>query len=343
MANWLTSGGVAGDLAEPLTNALGDITGNTETSRAITENRATREEGNNGAVQFMDVGSNLVANTGVNMATGGWFGMGTAGANLVHEGVSAFNDADRDYALNEEGKLERQNQTNEQKLSDIGGSLFSLGLSAAGMKGVGPNIKFSGGETLQNLVKNKNYGEIAKGILKYAGKELPWAAATTAGETGIKSIGYGGDAWKQYGENLLNNIVGDLAMDVTGAIREGQSGNRDLFRVNQETGKVELDNSIRSKLSDEDNAKVQQRLDDFQEGVKNAVDNEGKVEQETGRVDENGKVEDMSKADETKLNQDAKAVSDETNARITAEQMARNSENSQRVNQNPETLRDILN
>lgn len=349
IGDWLTSGGVAGDLAEPLTNALGDITGNTETSRAITENRATKEEGNNGAVQFMDVGSNLVANTALNMATGGWYGMGTAGANLVHEGVSAFNDADRDYALNEEGKLERQNQTNEQKLSDIGGSLFSLGLSAAGMKGVVPNIKFSGGETLQNLVKNKNYGEIAKGILKYAGKELPLAAATTAGETGIKSIGYGGDAWKQYGENLLNNIVGDLAMDVTGAIREGQSGNRDLFRVNQETGKVELDSEISSRLSDEDNAKVQQRLDDFQEGVKNAVDNEGKVEQETGRVDENGKVEDMGKVDEqgrvdeSKLNQDAKAVSDETNARITAEQMARNSENSQRVNQNTETLRDMLN
>ena len=343
IGDWLTSGGVAGDLAEPLTNALGDITGNTETSRAITENRATKEEGNNGAVQFMDVGSNLVANTALNMATGGWYGMGTAGANLVHEGVSAFNDADRDYALNEEGKLERQNQTNEQKLSDIGGSLFSLGLSAAGMKGVGPNIKFSGGETLQNLVKNKNYGEIAKGILKYAGKELPWAAATTAGETGIKSIGYGGDAWKQYGENLLNNIVGDLAMDVTGAIREGQSGNRDLFRVNQETGKVELDSEISSRLSDEDNAKVQQRLDDFQEGVKNAVDNEGKVEQETGRVDENGKVEDVSKVDETKLNQDAKAVSDETNARITAEQMTRNSENSQRVNKNTETSRDMLN
>lgn len=343
IGDWFTSGGVAGDLAEPLTNALGDITGSDETSRAIRENRATREEGNNGVVGFLDTGSNLVANTALNVATGGWYGMGTAGANLAHEGLSAFTDADRDYTLNEEGNLERRNQTNEQKLADIGGSLFSLGLSAAGMKGVGPNIKFSGGETLQNLVKNKNYGEIAKGILKYAGKELPWAAATTAGETGIRAYGYGNDAWKNYGQDLLNNIIGDLGMDVTGAIREGQTGNRDLFRINQETGKVELDNSIRSKLSDEDNAKVQQRLDDFQEGVKNAVDNEGKVEQETGRVDENGKVEDMSKADETKLNQDAKAVSDETNARITAEQMARNSENSQRVNQNTETLRDILN
>ena len=349
IGDWLTSGGVAGDLAEPLTNALGDITGSDETSRAIRENRATKEEGNNGVVGFLDTGSNLVANTALNVATGGWYGLGTAGANLAHEGLSAFTDADRDYALNEEGNLERRNQTNEQKLADIGGSLFSLGLSAAGMKGVGPNIKFSGGETLQNLVKNKNYGEIAKGLLKYAGKELPWAAATTAGETGIRAFGYGNDAWKTYGQDLLNNIIGDLGMDVTGAIREGQTGNRDLFRINQETGKVELDNSIRSKLSDEDNAKVQQRLDDFQEGVKNAVDNEGKVEQETGRVDENGKVEDMSKADEqgrvdeTKLNQEAKAVSDETNARITAEQMARNSENSQRVNQNTETLRDILN
>jgi len=353
IGDWFTSGGVAGDLAEPLTNALGDITGSDETSRAIRENRATREEGNNGVVGFLDTGSNLVANTALNVATGGWYGLGTAGANLGHELLSAATDADRDYALNEEGNLERRNQTNEQKLADIGVGAFNLALSAAGMKGtaniggktisLGPNIKFSGGETLQNLVKNKNYGEIAKGLLKYAGKELPWAAATTAGETGIRAFGYGNDAWKTYGQDLVNNIIGDLGMDVTGAIREGQTGNRDLFRINQETGKVELDSSIRSKLSDEDNAKVQQRLDDFQEGVKNAVDNEGKVEQETGRVDENGKVEDMSKADETKLNQDAKAVSDETNARITAEQMARNSENSQRVNQNTETLRDILN
>ena len=353
IGDWFASGGVAGDLAEPLTNALGDITGSDETSRAIRENRATKEEGNNGAVQFLDTGSNLVANTALNVATGGWYGLGTAGANLGHEVLSAFTDADRDYALNEEGNLERRNQTNEQKLSDIGVGAFNLALSAAGMKGtaniggktisLGPNIKFSGGETLQNLVKNKNYGEIAKGLLKYAGKELPWAAATTAGETGIRAYGYGNDAWNTYGQDMLNNIIGDLGMDVTGAIREGQTGNRDLFRINQETGKVELDNSIRSKLSDEDNAKVQQRLDDFQEGVKNAVDNEGKVNDETGRVDENGRVEDVSKVDETKLNQDAKAVSDETNARITAEQMARNSENSQRVNQNTEALRDILN
>ena len=353
IGDWFAGGAVTGDLAQPVTNALGDITGNTETSKAISDKRASQEEGNNPIVGFLDTGSNLVANTGLNVVTGGWYGLGTAGANLAHEGLSALNDADREYGLNQEGKLERQNQTNEQKIADIGGALFNLGLSAAGMKGtaniggktisLGPNIKFSGGETLQNLVKNKNYGEIAKGLLKYAGKELPWAAATTAGETGIRSFGYGEDAWKTYGQDLLNNIVGDLGMDVTGAIREGQSGNRDLFRINQETGKVELDNSVKTKLSDEDNAKVQQRLDEFQEGIKNAVDNEGKVEQETGRVDENGKVEDTSRVDETKLNQDAKSVSDETNARITAEQMARNSENSQRVNQNTENLRDMLN
>ena len=343
IGDWFAGGAVTGDLAQPVTNALGDITGNTETSKAISDKRATQEEGNNPIVGFLDTGSNLVANTGLNVVTGGWYGLGTAGANLAHEGLSALNDADREYGLNQEGKLERQNQTNEQKIADMGGALFNLGLSAAGMKGVGPNIKFSGGQTLQNLVKSKDYGEIAKGLLKYAGKELPWAAATTAGETGIRSFGYGEDAWKTYGQDLLNNIVGDLGMDVTGAISEGQSGNRDLFRINQETGKVELDNSVKTKLSDEDNAKVQQRLDEFQEGIKNAVDNEGKVEQETGRVDENGKVEDTSRVDETKLNQDAKSVSDETNARITAEQMARNSENSQRVNQNTENLRDMLN
>ena len=338
LGDWLSSGGFVGEMAQPITNALGDITGNSETSKRIEKDIATKKEGGSGVLQAVDVIGSLVGNTALALETGGISGLVTSGANLAHEGISALNDQDREYYVDDNGNVQRQNRTTEQKISSVGGAMFNLALSAAGMKGVGPNIKFSGGQSIQSLAANKNYGEIAKGLLKYAGKELPWAAATTAGEIGIQSIGNGADAWKNYGENLINNIIGDVSMDAAGAIREGQTGNRDLFRINQETGRIELDGETKAKLSDEDNAKIQKNLDDFQEGVKQAVDNEGKVDNEVGKTDQ-----EIGKQDLSKLNQDAAKVSQETNTRITAEEMARNADNSRRVNQNNETLRDVLN
>ena len=272
------SGGFIGDMAQPFVNALGDLTGRSDVSKRIENDNSTAKAGNNGAVSALDKLAGMVGNVGLNVTTAGKYGLGTSAMNLAHEGVSAVNDQDRQYYVDANGNVQRQNATNEQKFSSIGSAGFNLGMSVLGMKGLGPNIKFSGGQTLQGLVSSGQYGELAKGLLKYAGKELPFAAGTTLGETLIQSVGNGKEAWNNYGENLINNIIGDLSMDVAGAMKYGQTGERDLFRVNQDNGKLELDDSVKSKLSAEDNAKVQQRLDDFQEGVKQAFEQEGRAD-----------------------------------------------------------------
>lgn len=288
VSDWLSQGGFVGGMAQPLVNITGDLTeamGNTAgsaTAKLIGQNNAIANAGNHGAVKALDVAGGLVGNTATAMMTGGMSGLASSGVNLAHSIMAGVNDANREYYVDGEGNVVRQNQTNEQKWSDIGSAALSMGLTIAGMKGVGPNIEFAGKQTFQNLVANKDYSTIAKGLLTYAAKELPWAAATSGVDAGIKSFGYGEDAWNGFGEDLLNNIIGDVAIDVTGMLREGGAGDRDLFRQNQETGRLELDETIKSKLSDEDNAKIQKNLDDFQNGVKEALEN--------GRVDENGNI-----------------------------------------------------
>ena len=292
------SGGFVGDMARPITNALGDLTGRTDASKRIEDDASIARAGNNGIVSALDSTAGTVANIGLNAATGkfrGLYGLATAAMNLAHEGASAVNDQDRTYYADENGNVQRKNRTNEEKFSNIGTAGFNLAMSLLGMKGIGPNIKFAGNQPLQSLIANGNYGEIAKGLLKYAADEIPFAALTSVAETGIQSVG-DKDAWSNYGKNLLNNIKGDVAMDIAGAVKYGKTGDRDLFRINQDNGKVELDSSIKEQLSAEDNVKIQQRLDEFQEGVKQAVDQESKVQSEETKVEET-KAEETGKND----------------------------------------------
>jgi len=221
IGDWITSGGIAGDMSRTATNILGDVTGNSETAKFVNEKYNVANEGNNPLVQAANFGGGLVGNIGANVVTGGAYGLANSGAGLGHEIASAVNDADKNYYVDQDGNIVRQNQTNEQKLADIGGAALNLGLNVAGAKGVGPTLNFKNGETLQNLVANRNFGELAKGVGKYAAKELPWAVGTSLADTAIQATGYGDEAWKNFGENLGKNIAGDIAMDVTGAARQG--------------------------------------------------------------------------------------------------------------------------
>lgn len=223
--DWITSGGIAGDMAKPMVNALGDITGSAETSKFVNAQYDTKNEGNNGVVGAINTAGTAVGNIGANVVTGGAYGLGTSAAGLAHEGISALNDADRTYYVDQNGNVVRQNQTDAQKAADIGGAAFNLGLNVLGKAGVGPTLKFGNNASLQELAKSGNVRELAKGVGKYAAKELPWAMATSAADTAIQASGYGQDAWNKYGENLGKNIMGDVAMDVTGAVRQGVRGN----------------------------------------------------------------------------------------------------------------------
>lgn len=234
VGDWLTSGGFVGEMSQPVTNAMGDVgsmlgdKGAVATAKSLRDRYQTQNEGNNPIVQAANTTGNLVGNIGLATMTGGVAPLAVSGANLAHEGLSAMNDADRSYYTDENGNIVRQNQTDAQKGADIGSAALNVGLNLLGAKGVGPSLNFGNG-TLQGLAQSGNYGEIAKGLGKYALKEVPWALATSAADTAIQSAGYGQDAWKNFGENVGKNVLGDVAMDVAGAVRQGSTGNRDLL------------------------------------------------------------------------------------------------------------------
>ncbi|TWO98888.1 hypothetical protein EUA78_00520 [TM7 phylum sp. oral taxon 351] len=226
VGDWLSSGGVAGDLANPLINTAGNLTGNRDAAQFINQKHNIQNLGNNIGVNAVAGATNLAGNIALNLATGGKYGMASSIANLANSGLDAITDANRNYVIDEDGKVQRVNQTNAEKISNIGASALNAGMTYAGMKGFGPNLNFGNKNTplyLQELLRNKQFGEIAKGVGKYAAKEIPFATASTVAETGVRSIGEGSRAWNDFAGNLIDNIIGDVAIDVTGAVRQGSN------------------------------------------------------------------------------------------------------------------------
>ena len=239
--DWITSGGIVGSMAEPATNALGTISeimgnkGGAETARAISQNNANQNYGNNKVFDAVNFTGSTVGNIAGNMVTGGAYGLVNAGLGLADSASSAITDRNRNYYTDNEGNLIRENQSTASKLAGAGNAALSAGLTAAGMKGFGPNINFKDGQTLQSLLANKNFGEIGKAMGRYAAKEVPFALATTAASQGISALGGDKNFTDDFGAELANNIVGDLAVDLTGAVRQGRGGTRDLFKSGHES------------------------------------------------------------------------------------------------------------
>ena len=220
VGDYITSGGVAQSLSRPWTGAVSNIMGRPELSKSAENMYAINNAGNHGAVQAADFTANLIANAALAGGTGGAYTILGSGTGVANEVVDAISDRDRMYYVDANGNIVRQNQTDLQKASDIGGAALNLGLNLLGAKGIGPTIN-TGSNTIQGLAQSGQYGEIGKALGKYALKEIPWAAATSLGDTAIQAIGYGDQAWQNYGENLGRNIIGDVAMDVSGAVRQG--------------------------------------------------------------------------------------------------------------------------
>lgn len=238
--DWITSGGIVGNMAEPATNALGTLSeimgnkGGAETARAISQNNANQNYGNNKVFDVANFAGSTVGNIAGNMVTGGAYGLVNAGLGLADSAASAITDRNRNYYTDADGNLVRENQSTGSKLAGLGNSALNAGLTVAGMKGFGPNINFKDGQTLQGLLTNKNFGEVGKAMGKYAAKEVPFALATTAASQGISALGGDKNFTDGFGTELANNIVGDLAVDLTGAVRQGKGGNRDLFKPGTE-------------------------------------------------------------------------------------------------------------
>lgn len=239
-SDWMSSGGFVGGMAQPATNALGtlaEIAGNkggAETSRAISDDNATADHGNHGLVGALDFAGSTIGNIAANMATGGAYGLVNSGLGLADSASSAITDRNRNYSTDADGNLIRENQSTASKLAGVGNAGLNAGMTLLGMKGIGPNINFKDGQTLQGLLANKNYGEIGKALGGYAAKELPWALGQTAASQAILAAGGDQEFGDNFGQELANNIIGDLAIDLTGAIRQGASGNRDLLKPGDE-------------------------------------------------------------------------------------------------------------
>ena len=246
LGDWLSSGGFVGNLAEPVTNAMGNISGNQETSRAISQDRAATKEGNNKLFDAVDFVGETTANIAANALTGGAYGLASSGMNLGDAIQSAVNDRNRQYYTDYEGNLTREDQSIGSKLAGVGNAALGLGMTAAGMKGFGPNIKFNNaGQTLQSAISNGQWGDLAKTMGKYAAKEIPFAVGQTALQQGISAAGGDQQFGENFGQQLAGNIVGDLAVDLTGALRQGRGGSRDLFepsRQNEQSALQRIDN-----------------------------------------------------------------------------------------------------
>ncbi len=238
--DWITSGGIVGNMAEPATNALGTLSeimgnkGGAETARAISQNNANQNYGNNKVFDVANFAGSTVGNIAGNMVTGGAYGLVNAGLGLADSAASAITDRNRNYYTDADGNLVRENQSTGSKLAGLGNSALNAGLTVAGMKGFGPNINIKDRQTLQGLLANKNFGEVGKAMGKYAAREVPFALATTAASQGISALGGDKSFTDGFGAELANNIVGDLAVDLTGAVRQGKGGNRDLFKPGTE-------------------------------------------------------------------------------------------------------------
>lgn len=239
--DWITSGGIVGNMAEPATNALGTLSeimgnkGGAETARAISQNNANQNYGNNKVFDVANFAGSTVGNIAGNMVTGGAYGLVNAGLGLADSAASAITDRNRNYYTDADGNLVRENQSTGSKLAGLGNSALNAGLTVAGMKGFGPNINIKDRQTLQGLLANKNFGEVGKAMGKYAAREVPFALATTAASQGISALGGDKNFTDDFGAELANNIVGDLAVDLTGAVRQGRGGTRDLFKSGNES------------------------------------------------------------------------------------------------------------
>ena len=258
---------------DPLMNAIGDVTGNSDITKRIENEAQIQRQGNNTAMDIAEKGLNLGYRWATNVLTGGIANRVENLLNIGHEVASSFNDQDRQYYIDENGKVQRQNRTNEQKLASIGVAGLNFLLGEAGRRGLGPNM-FNGSDTLKDLVKAGDWGAIAKEVLRYAADETPYATITAGAKTFIQSLGDGEEAWANFGDNFVDDLIGDISMDAAGAIIKGQTGSRNMFKAKD--GRLFLSDEVKSKLSQEDNAKVQERLDAFTDGVRAAAEEEVK-------------------------------------------------------------------
>jgi len=199
VGDWLSTGGFVGNIGgNALTEALGNITGTEDDTKAYLEKQQnTRDD--LGVVGAADAALTGIANTGLNLGTGGWYGLANAGVNTANT-ISGLDDKVLDF--DDYGQASLRDKETGEKISELGSTALNDAFAIAGKVGVGPGL---------------GRGSL-KDIAKYAWQEPLWAGGTTMIQEGLGNLGKGkefGDYdWGKVGQSFAANLGQDIGMDL---------------------------------------------------------------------------------------------------------------------------------
>lgn len=199
LGDWLSTGGFVGNIGgNALTEALGNITGTEDDTKAYLE-KQQNTRADLGAVGAADAALTGIANTALNLGTGGWYGIANAGVNTANT-IAGLDDKVLDF--DEYGQSSLRNKEQGEQLSELGSTAINDLFAVAGKAGIGPGL---GSGSL-------------KDIAKYAWQEPLWAGGTTLAQEGFSNLGKGKDFgdynWENLGKSFAANLGQDIGMDL---------------------------------------------------------------------------------------------------------------------------------
>lgn len=199
VGDWLSTGGFVGNIGgNALTEALGNITGTEDNTKAYLEKQQnTRDD--LGVVGAADAALTGISNTALNLGTGGWYGLANAGVNTANT-INSLDDKVLDF--DDYGKASLRDKEQGEQLSELGSTAINDLFAVAGKVGVGPGL---------------GRGSL-KDIAKYAWQEPLWAGGTTLAQEGFSNLGKGKDFgdydWGKVGQSFAANLGQDIGMDL---------------------------------------------------------------------------------------------------------------------------------
>lgn len=199
VGDWLSTGGFVGNIGgNALTEALGNMTGTEDSTKAYLEKQQnTRDD--LGVVGAADAALTGISNTALNLGTGGWYGLANAGVNTANT-INSLDDKVLDF--DDYGKASLRDKEQGEQLSELGSTAINDLFAVAGKAGIGPGL---------------GRGSL-KDIAKYAWQEPLWAGGTTLAQEGFSNLGKGKDFgdydWGKVGQSFAANLGQDIGMDL---------------------------------------------------------------------------------------------------------------------------------
>lgn len=249
IGDWMSTGGFVGNIGgNALTEALGNITGTEDETKAYLEKQQnTRDD--LGVVGAADAALTGIANTGLNLGTGGWYGLANAGVNTANT-ISGLDDKVLDF--DDYGQASLRDKETGEKISELGSTALNDAFAIAGKVGVGPGL---------------GRGSL-KDIAKYAWQEPLWAGGTTMIQEGLGNLGKGkefGDYdWGKVGQSFAANLGQDIGMDLF---------NLGRVRAQMKVASQEAENNLQKNIQSQNDNNIRS-LDD---GTMVKVNDDGTV------------------------------------------------------------------